>query len=625
MSTNTEINIKNKRIERDNIVVRFSGDSGDGMQLTGLQFSDTTAFLGNDLSTFPDFPSEIRAPSGTIAGVSAFQVHFGSNEVYTPGDKWDVLVAMNAAALKTDLSRLKPDGIIIANSAGFDRKNLNLANYPEGVNPLEDGSLDSYTVYPIDFNKLTAESLKDIPLQSKEIARSKNMFVLGLLFWIFDKSLDYTISAIKDKFKSQTEIAEANILALKGGWNLGENMELFNTRYIVKPASLPKGQYRNIHGNQALAIGLLAAAEKSGLDLFLGSYPITPATDIMQELSKYKNKGVITFQAEDEIAAICSSIGASYAGKLSVTTTSGPGLSLKSEALGLATMLEIPLVVVDVQRGGPSTGLPTKTEQADLLMSMYGRHGESPLVVLAAKSPSDCFTMAFEACRIAIEHMTPVILLSDGYLANGSEPWRFPKAADLPNIKFTFMQHPNGSDGKILPYQRDERGVRPWILPGTKGLEHRIGGLEKEDITGNVSYEPLNHEKMVHLRISKIKNIENYIPPVQFDCGNETSELLVLSWGSTYGSVKTAVHELVIQNYDIAHIHLSYLNPFPSNLGSLLMKFDKIIIPEINSGQLLMLIRNAFLIPATGFSKIQGLPFTIEELKRKIIDLLKEK
>ncbi len=611
--------ISKKEVEK--IVVRFSGDSGDGMQLTGMQFTDTAALLGNDLSTFPEYPSEIRAPIGTIAGVSGFQVHFGSTEIFTAGDQYDVLVAMNAAALKVDLPRLKRGSIIIANTSGFDAKNLKLAGYPENYNPLEDTTLDNYIVHKIDITKLTKESLSHSGLGMKEMERSKNMFVLGLLFWMFDKPVDYTVNFIREKFVKKPEIADANINALQAGWNYGENTEIFTTQFKVAPAKLPPGTYRNITGNGATAIGLLAAAEKAHLPLFIGSYPITPATDILQELSKYKNNGVKTFQAEDEIAGICAAIGAAYAGQLAVTTTSGPGMALKTEAMGLATMLEIPLVIIDVQRGGPSTGLPTKTEQADLLMAMHGRHGEAPLPVLAAASPSDCFATAFEACQLAVEHMTPVILLSDGYIANGSEPWRFPSADDLQSIKSSFLKEKE--DETLLPYKRNEFLVRPWIKPGTKGLEHRIGGLEKQDGTGNVCYEPLNHEKMVQLRADKVKKIEDFIPLAKPDSSSEKAQLAVLSWGSTYGSVKTAVKELIAEGYDVAHIHLRHLNPFPKNLGELLHQYDKVLIPEMNSGQLLQLIRAKYLVPATGFSKVQGLPFTTQELKTKIIDLLK--
>jgi 2-oxoglutarate/2-oxoacid ferredoxin oxidoreductase subunit alpha len=606
-----------------NIVVRFSGDSGDGMQLTGMQFSDTAALFGNDLNTFPDYPSEIRAPIGTIAGVSGFQVHFGSTEIYTPGDQYDVLVAMNAAALKVDLPRLKRGGIIIANTQGFDAKNLTLANYPKDVNPLEDGSLANYIIHKVDVTKHTKECLASTGLGTKDIDRSKNMFVLGLLFWMFEKPLNYTIDFINEKFAKKPEIADANIKALMAGWNLGENTEIFTTRFVIAPAKLPPGTYRNITGNNATAIGLMAAAEMADLPLFIGSYPITPATDILQELSRYKANGVKTFQAEDEIAGICSAIGASYVGNLAVTTTSGPGMSLKTEALGLATMLEIPLVVVNVQRGGPSTGLPTKTEQADLLMAMYGRHGEAPLPVIAASSPSDCFESVFEACKIAIEHMTPVVFLSDGYIANGSEPWRFPTEDELSGIKVSFLDKPNADNDIVLPYKRDENFVRPWIVPGTNGLEHRIGGLEKQDGTGNVSYDPVNHENMVRLRARKVKAIEDQIPLAKPDSGNDTGKLLVLGWGSTYGPIKTALRDLLSEGYDVAHIHLRYINPFPKNLGELLHGYDRILIPEMNSGQLIQLIRAKYMVPAIGYSKVQGLPFTTQEIKEKIIETLK--
>jgi 2-oxoglutarate ferredoxin oxidoreductase subunit alpha len=603
----------------DDIVIRFSGDSGDGMQLTGMQFTDTAAFTGNDISTFPDYPSEIRAPIGTVAGVSGFQVHFGSTDIYTAGDDFDVIVAMNAAALKVDLPRLKKGGIIIANLQGFDKKNLTLAQYPDGVNPLEDNSLQNYIVHKVDITKHTKECLADSGLGMKDIDRSKNMFVLGLLLWMFDKPLNNTIQFVQEKFSRKPEIADANIKVLKAGFNFGENAEIFNTRFKISPAKLPSGTYRSITGNHAAAIGLLAAAEKSGLPLFLGSYPITPATDILHDLSKYKGNGVKTFQAEDEIAAICSSIGASYTGSLAVTTTSGPGMSLKTEALGLAVMLELPLVVIDVQRGGPSTGLPTKTEQSDLLMAMHGRHGEAPLPVLAASSPSDCFETVYEACKIAVEHMTPVIVLSDGYIANGSEPWRFPAEKDLAEIQVKFLKEANGIDGKVLPYKRNENFVRPWIKAGTKGLEHRIGGLEKENETGDVSYEAKNHEVMTKLRAQKVKHIQSFIPPAKIDNGNEKGKLLVLGWGSTYGAIKTAVKEAINEGFDVSHIHLRYINPLPKNLGWLLYGFEKILIPEMNCGQLLQLIRAEFLIPASGFSKVQGLPFTTAEIKERII------
>ena len=610
-------------IESDSIVIRFSGDSGDGMQLTGNQFTDTAAFLGNDLSTFPEFPAEIRAPIGTTAGVSGFQVHFGSKEIFTPGDEYDVLVAMNSAALKVDLARLKRGGIIITNTAGFDKKNLGLAGYADGVNPLEDGSLDDYIVHKIDVTKFTKECLAGSGLGMKEIERCKNMFVLGLLFWMFDEPMDYTINFINEKFGKKRDIADANIKTLKAGWNFGDHTEIFTTRFKVAPAKMAKGVYRNISGNHATAIGLVAASELSGLPLFLGSYPITPASDVLHELSKYKTSNVKTFQAEDEIAAICSAIGASYAGALGVTTTSGPGMSLKTEAIGLATILEIPLLIIDVQRGGPSTGLPTKTEQSDLMQAMFGRHGEGPLPVIAASSPADCFDTILEATRIAVEHMTPVICLTDGYIANGTEPWRFPSAADLKPIKVEFMTEPNGPDGTLLPYKRDEKLVRPWIKPGTEGLMHRIGGLEKANQTGNVSYDAKNHEVMTWLRHDKIEKIADYIPLAKAESGNQSGKIGVLGWGSTAGAIKTAVRELIAEGHDVAHIHLRHLNPFPKNLGELLAGFEKVLIPEMNCGQLSQLVRAKYLTPAIGFNKVQGLPFTTSELKNKILELLK--
>lgn len=610
-------------IDADSIVIRFSGDSGDGMQLTGTQFTDTAALIGNDISTFPEFPAEIRAPIGTTAGVSGFQVHFGSKEIFTPGDEYDVLVAMNSAALKVDLGRLKKGGIVIANIAGFDKKNLGLAGYPDGANPLEDGTLDNYKVHKIDVTKLTKECLAGSALGMKEIERSKNMFVLGLLFWMFDEPMDYTITFINEKFAKKPDIAEANIKTLKAGWNFGDHTEIFTNRYKVAPAKLPKGVYRNISGNHATAIGLVAAAELTGLPLFLGSYPITPASDVLHELSKYKTSNVKTFQAEDEIAAICAAIGASYAGGLGVTTTSGPGMALKTEAIGLSTILEIPLLIIDIQRGGPSTGLPTKTEQSDLMQAMYGRHGEGPLPVIAACSPADCFNTVLEAARIAVEHMTPVIVLTDGYIANGSEPWRFPAAADLKPMKVNFATENNNPGGTFLPYKRDEKLSRPWVKPGTEGLMHRIGGLEKQNETGNVSYDAKNHEVMTKLRADKIQKIADYIPLAKPDSGKEKGKLVVLGWGSTSGAIKTAVRELIADGHDVAHVHLQHLNPFPKNLGELLSAYDNVLIPEMNCGQLLQLIRAKYLLPAIGFSKVQGLPFTTSELRNKILEILK--
>jgi len=609
----------------ENVVVRFSGDSGDGMQLTGTQFTDTAAFLGQDLSTFPEFPAEIRAPAGTVAGVSGFQVNFGSKEIFTPGDEYDVLVAMNSAGLKSDLHKVKKGGIVLVNTAGFDKKNLNLAKYPEGANPLEDGTLDGFTVYKIDVTKLVKDALTDTGLGMKEIERSKNMFVLGFLFWMFDKSMDYTIGFITDKFGKKPEIMNANIKALKAGYNYGDTTEIFTTRWKVDAAKMPTGVYRQITGNHATAIGLIAAAEKSGLELFLGSYPITPASDILHELSKYRSNDVKTFQAEDEIAAICAAIGASYAGALAVTTSSGPGIALKMEAMGLAVITETPLVVINVQRGGPSTGLPTKTEQADLLQAIYGRHGEAPMPVIAASSPADCFDCAFEAARLALEHMTPVMLLTDGYIANGSEPWKFPSADDLKPINATFVTETNNPGGKFLPYKRDDRLVRPRTKPGTAGLEHRIGGLEKQDETGNVSYDSMNHEKMVHLRQAKVDKIADSVPLATVESGKEKAKLCVLGWGSTSGAIKTAVRELIAEGHDVAHVHIRYVNPFPKNLGELLAGFDKVLIPEMNLGQLSLLIRGKYMIPAISYSKVQGLPFAVDELKAKILETLNSK
>lgn len=609
--------------DTESMVVRFSGDSGDGMQLTGMQFTDTSALLGQDISTFPEYPAEIRAPAGTVAGVSGFQVHFGSKEIFTPGDYYDVLVVMNAAALKVDLHKLKKGGVIIANTSGFDSRNMKLAAYPDGAkNPLEDGSLSEFQLFTVDISKFTKEALKESGLNMKEIERCKNMFVLGLLFWMFDKSLDFTVRSLNEKFGKKPDILNANITALKSGWNYGDNTEVFTTRYKTTAAKLPSGIYRNISGNQALAIGIIAAADRANLPVFLGSYPITPASDILHELSKYKANGVMTFQAEDEIAAICAAIGASYAGSLGVTTTSGPGMALKGEAISLATMLEMPLLVVDVQRGGPSTGLPTKTEQADLLMAMHGRHGEAPLPIVAAKSPADCFDAVYEAVRISIEHMVPVIFLSDGYIANGSEPWRFPTEDQLTPVNFKFTTENNNPGGKFLPYKRDERGVRPWVKPGTKGLMHRIGGLEKQEDTGNVSYDSKNHERMVQLRAEKVAKIADYIPNLTLDSGPEKGKVLVLGWGSTYGVIKTALIELAEEGItDVAHLHLRHMNPFPKNFESILRNYEQVLVPEMNSGQLRQLVRANFLIPAVGLNKIQGLPFTTDEIKNKVVEL----
>lgn len=601
----------------DEVTIRFAGDSGDGMQLTGTQFSDTIAAEGHDVETFPDYPAEIRAPSGTLYGVSGFQIHFSGHDVHTPGDQIDVLVAMNPAALKVNLKNLKKNGIIIANSDAFDRKNLDLAEYE--TNPLEDGSLDSYIVYDIPITKQTIEVLKDLELPLKTVLKCKNFFALGVVYWLYNKSLEYTLNWIEEKFSNQPMIMEANKRVLKAGYYYGENMEMFTTRFEVTRAKLPKGIYRNINGNEAVALALVAGAARAGLQLFLGSYPITPASEIMQTLSRYKRYGVKTFQAEDEIAGICTAIGASYAGCLGATSTSGPGMALKAEAIGLAVMAELPLVIVDVQRGGPSTGLPTKTEQADLLQAVCGRNGESPVPVLAAISPADCFDVVIEAIRIAIKYMTPVIVLTDGYIAQGSEPWKVVKVCELPEMKAVFRTSPDG----FYPYARNEFLARPWIKPGTKGLEHRIGGLEKQDITGNISYEPDNHHKMVTLRAKKIKNIDKDIPEVKV-FGKEKGKLLVLGWGSTTGAIADAVEDVNEKDYDVSYTYLRYLNPFPRNLAKVLKNFEKILIPEVNLGQLAKLIRAEYLIDVIQFNKVRGIPFKPSEIASKIEEILKD-
>ena len=608
------------------VVIKFAGDSGDGMQLTGSQFTNNTALLGIDLATFPDFPAEIRAPIGTLPGVSGYQLRFSSDRIFTPGDACDVLVAMNAAALKVNLKALKAGGIIIANIEGFDSKNLRLANYPEGVSPLEDHSLDSYELITIDVTKMTREALKDFTMGMKEKDRAKNMFVLGFLYWMYNRDMENTIDFIKDKFGKKPEIFESNVKALQAGYNYGDTTETFTTRYKVEKAKMDTGTYRSIMGNQALSYGLIAASQKSGLPLFLGSYPITPASDILHELSKYKNFGIKTFQAEDEIAAITSSIGASYGGSLAVTTTSGPGMALKAEAMGLAVMLEIPLIIVNVQRGGPSTGLPTKTEQSDLMQAYYGRNGECPMPIVSASTPSDCFAAAYEAVRISVQHMTPVILLSDGYIANGAEPWKFPTAAELEEIKVSFASQNIASDldvnGKFQPYKRDEKLVRPWAIPGTPGLEHRVGGLEKQDVTGNISYDTENHQHMVKTRQAKVDLIANYIPEQKLDSGADKGKVLVLGWGSTYGTIKSACKELQDKGMSVSHAHLRYVRPFPKNLGDIIKNFDHVLIPEINNGQLIKIIRDVYFVDAKGYNKIMGIPITKAELADEIHKLL---
>ena len=605
------------------VVIKFAGDSGDGMQLTGQQFTNNTAMLGIDLATFPDFPAEIRAPIGTLPGVSGFQLHFSSNKVFTPGDIADVLVAMNAAALKVNLKAIKPGGKIIVNLEGFDAKNLRLANYPDGVNPLEDGSLDSFEVLKIDVTKLTREALKDFPeLGNKERDRAKNMFVLGYIYWMYNRSLENTISFLQEKFGKKPVIFNSNVKVLQAGYNYGETTEAFASRYVVEKAKMKPGTYRSIMGNQALSMGLIAASDKSGLPLFLGAYPITPASDILHELSKYKNFGVKTFQGEDEIAAITAAIGASYGGTLGVTSTSGPGMALKTEAMGLAVMLEIPLVIINIQRGGPSTGLPTKTEQSDLMQAYYGRNGECPMPVIATATPSDCFDVAYEAVRLSVQHMTPIVLLSDGYIANGAEPWRFPQSEDLADIKVSFKKGLDADEPKFQPYRRDEKLARPWAIPGTPGLEHRIGGIEKQDITGNISYDPENHQHMVNVRQSKVDKIADYIPLQQLECGPEKGKVLVLGWGSTFGAIKSAVLQLLEEGHSVSHAHIRYLRPFPKNLGEMIKNFDQVLIPEINNGQLVKIIRDQYMVDAKPYNKVMGVPITKGELVEVIRKML---
>jgi len=597
------------------VTVMMAGDSGDGMQLTGSQFSDTTAFLGNDLNTLPDYPAEIRAPAGTLYGVSGFQLHFSSNDIHTPGDNPDLLVAMNPAALKVNLKNLKNHGTIIVNSDAFVAKNLKLAKYDS--NPLEDDTLSGYLVHSIPVTTLTTEALKDTDLSPKEKSRCKNFFALGIMYWLFGRPLEPTLDWIQNKFKKNKNLVEGNSKALKSGYYYGDQTHIFAARYVVEKAKLPKGTYRSVSGNEATAIGFVAASLLSGLPLYLGSYPITPASEILHILSGYKNFGVKTFQAEDEIAGISSAIGASYGGSLAITTTSGPGLALKTEALGLAVMTELPLVVVNVQRGGPSTGLPTKTEQADLLQAVYGRNGEAPVAVLAASTPSDCFYMAIEASRLALKYMMPVILLTDGYIANGTEPWRIPKVEELEKIDVKYRTDPEG----FHPYLRDENLARPWAVPGTPGLEHRIGGLEKENVTGNVNYDPENHDFMCKLRAEKIERMQKDVPDLEID-GDEEGKLLVIGWGGTNGTIIDAVDTARREGLTVSRAHLKYLNPFPQNLSEILSKFDKVLIPEINLGQLATLIRTKYLKEVIQLNRMKGLPFKTYEIKEKISEIL---
>jgi 2-oxoglutarate ferredoxin oxidoreductase subunit alpha len=609
--------IERKAIERlDHVIIRFAGDSGDGMQLTGTQFTNTAAIIGNDLCTFPDYPAEIRAPAGTLPGVSGFQVNISSRDIHTPGDQPDVLVAMNPAALKVNIADLKPNGALIVNTDAFEPRELQKAGYTKS--PLEDHSLDGFRVFKVPLTNLTRKSLEGSKLNVKQQDRCKNFFALGMMYWLYNRPLENTIQYVRDKFSSKPELVEANILALKGGYTYCEATEVFQTTYEVAPARLAPGKYRNISGNSALAIGLVAAAEKAGIPLFLGSYPITPASDVLHELSGYKNFGIVTFQAEDEIAAITATIGASYAGNLGVTTTSGPGMALKTEAIGLAVATELPLVIVNIQRGGPSTGLPTKTEQADLFQALFGRNGETPVPVLAAATPGDCFWMAYEACRIAIKYMTPVILLSDGYLANGAEPWRLPKAADLPPIPVRFRTDPNG----FLPYDRDEvTFARPWAVPGTPGLEHRIGGLERQNRTGNVNYEPFNHAYMICTRASKVASIVQDVPDVVVE-GKASGKVLVIGWGSTHGSIAGAMEEMWADNLPVSWVHLRHLNPLPRNLGDVLRRFERVVVPEMNLGQLAFYLRGKYLVDVTNLPKVEGKPYKVSEIVGRVKEIL---
>jgi 2-oxoglutarate ferredoxin oxidoreductase subunit alpha len=607
--------------ELDAVTIRFAGDSGDGMQLAGTQFTNASAILGNDISTLPDFPAEIRAPAGTLAGVSGFQVHFSSHDIHTPGDRLNTLVAMNPAALKTNVKDLEAGGILIVNTDAFGSGDLHKAGYK--ASPLEDGSLKGYRLIRVPINTLNREAVAEVKLSPREADRCKNFFALGLVYWLYERSLEPTLKWIRDKFGKNPAVLEANTRSLKAGYNYGETVEALPVHYRVPPATLKPGRYRKITGNEGLAMGLTAAVQLANVPLLYATYPITPASDILHYLSDLKRFGVRTIQAEDEIAAIGMAVGASFGGALGVTATSGPGICLKSEAIGLAVMTELPLIVIDVQRGGPSTGLPTKTEQADLLQAMFGRNGECPAAIVAPSSPADCFSMVFEAVRLAVRFMTPVFLLSDGYLANGAEPWLIPRPEDLPKIP---VQHPtkaggNGNGAHFMPYKRDERLVRPWAIPGTPGLEHRIGGLEKEDVTGNVSYDPANHEHMVKTRAQKIANIANEIPDLAVN-GPDAGDVLVVGWGGTYGSITTAVQRAQRKGQKVAQAHFRYLNPMPKNTGAVLQRYKKVLVPELNCGQLRMLLRAQYLVDAVGLNKIQGKPFLVSEIESKIEQLL---
>ena len=616
MSTTISEILGRKRETIDKAVIRFCGDSGDGMQITGSQFTNTVALYGNDLATFPDYPAEIRAPAGTLPGVSGFQVHFSSSNVYTPGDSVDVLIAMNPAALKMNLPDLRTNGILIVNSDDFKETDLRKAQIT--VSPLEDHSLDGYRLFAVELTKLTRAALKDVGLDAKSMDRCKNFFALGMCYWLYNRSMEPTLRWLDDKFKNKPQLVSANKLAMQAGYSFCEATEAFQISYEIPPAKLSPGTYRNISGNAALALGFVAASQQAGIPLFLGSYPITPASDILHELSMYKDFGVTTFQAEDEIAAVSSAIGASYTGALAITTTSGPGMALKTEAIGLAVAVELPLVICDIQRGGPSTGLPTKTEQADLLQAMYGRNSEAPVPVLAPSTPGDCFWIAIEASRIAIKYMVPVIILSDGYLANGAEPWKVPTVAELPPIPVVFETNPEG----FLPYKRNPSTLaRPWAIPGTPGLEHRVGGIEKQDVTGNINYEPLNHEHMVRTRAEKVEGIAQDIPEIVPE-GDQSGDLLIVAWGSTAGPITAAMKPSREKGHRIGHVHLRYLNPLPRNLGDVLKRYKKVLVPEMNMGQLSMILRAKFLVDAESYGKIQGKPFKQSEIEAKIEELL---
>jgi 2-oxoglutarate ferredoxin oxidoreductase subunit alpha len=615
MATTTEAPVR-KREVLEQAVIRFCGDSGDGMQITGSQFTNTAAMYGNDLSTFPDFPAEIRAPAGTLPGVSGFQLNFSSLDIYTPGDAVDVLIAMNPAALKMNVADLRPNGILVVNTDNFEATDLKKAQIK--VSPLEDHSLDGYRLFAVPLTKLTRAALKELGLDAKSMDRCKNFFALGMCYWLYNRTMDTTYKWLDDKFKSKPILAEANKLAMRAGFAYCEATEAFQTSYEIPPAKLDPGTYRNMSGNTALALGFVAAAQQAKLPLFLGSYPITPASDILHELSMFKEFGVVTFQAEDEIAAVTSAIGAAYGGSLSLTTTSGPGMALKTEAIGLAIATELPLVICDIQRGGPSTGLPTKTEQADLLQALFGRNSEAPVPVIAASTPGDCFWVAIEACRIAVKYMVPVIVLSDGYLANGAEPWRIPTVDELPKFPVTFRTDPEN----FLPYARDPQTLsRPWAVPGTPGLEHRIGGLEKQDGTGNVNYEPLNHEKMVRLRAAKVEAIAQDIPPVE-PVGDPDGDILIVGWGSTYGAITAALRAQRAQGRRLGHVHLRHLNPLPTNLGDVMKRYKRVLVPEMNLGQLYWVLRAKYLLDVIGLNKVQGKPFMQAEIEGKIEEVL---